>query len=51
MINEYVMIILYSDYDKCLFLIEDKDIKITNVKIRAHNLLKKRSFNNDLMCR
>ena len=40
MINKYVIIILYSDYNKCLFLIEDKDMKITDVKIRAHNLLK-----------
>ena len=39
MMNECVMIILYGDYDKCLFLIEDKDIKITDVEIRAHNLL------------
>ena len=39
MMNKCVIIILYNDYDKCLFLIEDKDIKITNVKIRAHNLL------------
>ena len=40
MINEYIIIILYNDYDKCLFLIKDKNVKITNVKIRAHNLLK-----------
>ena len=40
MINECVITILYGDYDKCLFLIEDKDVKITNVEIRAYNLLK-----------
>ena len=39
MINEYVITILYGDYDKCLFLIEDKDVEITDMKIRAHNLL------------
>ena len=39
MINECVIIILYGDYDKCLFLIENKDVKITNTEIRAHNLL------------
>ena len=40
MMNECVIIILYNDYNKCLFLIEDKNVKITNVEIRAHNLLK-----------
>ena len=38
--NKYIIIILYDDYDKCLFLIENKDVKITNMKIRAYNLLK-----------
>ena len=38
--NKCVMIILYNDYNKCLFLIKDKNVKITNTKIRAHNLLK-----------
>ena len=37
--NKYVITILYDDYNKCLFLIEDKDVKTTNMKIRAHNLL------------
>ena len=37
--NECVMIILYDDYGKCLFLIKDKDVKITDTEIRAHNLL------------
>ena len=39
MINECVMTILYGDYDRYLFLIEDKDVKITNTKIRVHNLM------------
>ena len=38
--NKCVIIILYGDYDKCLFLIKDKNIKITNMKIRVYNLLK-----------
>ena len=42
--NEYIIIILYNDYNKCLFLIEDKDIKIINVKIRAYNLLKNKTI-------
>ena len=37
--NECVMVILYDDYGKCLFLIEDKDVKTTDTEIRAHNLL------------
>ena len=42
--NKYIIIILYNDYNKCLFLIKDKDVKITDVKIRVHNLLKNEAF-------
>ena len=39
MMNECVVIILYNDCDRCLFLVEDIDVEITDTKIRAHNLL------------